>query len=190
MPLFCALTRANRGTRIVFYYSNPDPERSTTPPNMPGCRLVPYPSTNPRKWHYDCANAFLDGTITVDDTELTPREEDGIASAGVRNEKPWSDSGSAHVAPRQSVSAPKAEDFRNALRALFEEAERNGLSYIDIQAGDLHRRVGGYPGTNHRMPQCCDVMRAIMTSNDVILSAPPSGRGASLAIRYKLPRTR
>lgn len=34
----------------------------------------------------------------------------------------------------------------------------------------------------------CAVMRAAMRCGDMILHAPPSGQGASLRIRYHLPR--
>jgi hypothetical protein len=38
------------------------------------------------------------------------------------------------------------------------------------------------------MPVCCAVMHAARRPGDEILSSPPSGRGASLLIRYRLPR--
>lgn len=43
---------------------------------------------------------------------------------------------------------------------------------------------------NHRMPVCCRVMRAAVApdAGDVILGEPPSGQGASLTVRYVLPR--
>jgi len=83
---------------------------------------------------------------------------------------------------------PNYFDFESALRCLFKEAEEAGKSYIDINAGDLHRKVGGYPGRNHRMPSCNEVMKKNMRPGDQILAQPPQGKGASLTIRYKLPR--
>ena len=56
--------------------------------------------------------------------------------------------------------------------------------YIDLNAGAIHRAVGGYPGTNHRMPVCCECMYQLMRGTDTVLTAPPSGKGASLTIRY------
>ena len=53
---------------------------------------------------------------------------------------------------------PEAEDFREALHSMFRIAENEGKSSITITSGELHRRVGGYPGHNHRMPVCCSVM--------------------------------
>ena len=79
------------------------------------------------------------------------------------------------------------EDFSAALNAVFAEAERLGLTFIGITAGALHRRVGGYPGEDHRMPVCCDVMRGAMRNDDSIVAQPPKGYGASLLIHYSLP---
>lgn len=81
-----------------------------------------------------------------------------------------------------------ADEFRTELARRFVEAEKRGLSYIKISSGDLHRAVGGYPGPDHRMPVCCSVMETEMRAGDVIESAPPKGKGASLTIRYRLPR--
>jgi 5-methylcytosine-specific restriction protein A len=81
-----------------------------------------------------------------------------------------------------------AERFRSELMTMFGEAEAEGKAHLDVVAKDLHRRVGGYPGPNHRMPICCSVMRAQMGPDDRLLRSPPSGQGANLMIRYHLPR--
>lgn len=57
-------------------------------------------------------------------------------------------------------------------------------SYIDVNAGSIHREVGGYPGNGHRMPVCCAVMRRMMNGDDAIIASPPRGNGASLTVRY------
>jgi 5-methylcytosine-specific restriction protein A len=85
--------------------------------------------------------------------------------------------------------AATSDDFRTALESVLSEADRLGLSFVGITAGALHRRVGGYPGDDHRMPVCCEVMRRAMGANDVIVSAPPKGDGATLLIQYFLPKT-
>jgi hypothetical protein len=83
---------------------------------------------------------------------------------------------------------PTAEDFRKTLKRIFQDAQNKGLPYIDVKAGELHRQVGEYPGPNHRMPVCSSVMRQMMQQDDIILDEPPRGMGASLTIRYRLPR--
>lgn len=83
---------------------------------------------------------------------------------------------------------PTAQDFQNELDCIFASAQQQGKPYVDVKSGDLHRRIGGYPGHNHRMPVCCEVMKGDMKPGDQILQQPPSGQGATLIIRYKLPR--
>ena len=77
-------------------------------------------------------------------------------------------------------------DFIRVLQQIF--LENSGNEFVDIRAGALHRRVGGYPGYNHRMPICCKVMQNARIGADEIIASPPSGQGASLTIRYYLPR--
>jgi len=84
--------------------------------------------------------------------------------------------------------APNSQDFQKKLNNIFDAAQRQGKTYIDIRSGDLHKAVGSYPGNNHRMPICCFVMRSYMVAGDEILEQPPKDNGASLIIRYKLPR--
>jgi 5-methylcytosine-specific restriction protein A len=86
---------------------------------------------------------------------------------------------------------PTAADFEAETRLRWADAAKRGRDFVDIRAGTLHGHLGGYPagpGGNHRMPVCCEVMKRLMTSRDRILSAPRSGQGASLTIRYSLPR--
>ena len=81
-----------------------------------------------------------------------------------------------------------ASDFRKEIAALFRTATDLGFTAVEVKAGNLHRRVGGYPGQNHRMPVCCQVMRKAMKRGDSVTSEPKSGAGASLKISYSLPR--
>lgn len=85
---------------------------------------------------------------------------------------------------------PNAEEFKAELHRMMSEGTKRDWPTVDISAGELHRRVGGYPGKDHRMPVCCKVMRDALAldAGDGILEEPPSGEGASLAIRYVLPR--
>ena len=54
--------------------------------------------------------------------------------------------------------APDRADFQKGLDLMLESARNRGETSKVVQAGYLHRRVGGYPGSDHRMPTCCDVM--------------------------------
>lgn len=83
---------------------------------------------------------------------------------------------------------PNTDAFRSELRARLAEADSRSAPHVEINAGELHRAVGGYPGPNHRMPACCDAMYAEQRSGDAIVTAPARGKGASLTIRYGLPR--
>ena len=81
-----------------------------------------------------------------------------------------------------------ATDFEAELERQFARAEAWGETALEVQAGDLHRAVGKYPASNHRMPLCCQVMKRLMSPGDAVVSEPPKGQGASLTIRYTLPR--
>ena len=84
--------------------------------------------------------------------------------------------------------AKSAADFRDQLLRLLGEGSALGFVAVEINAGRLHRLVGGYPGASHRMPVCCDVMRRAMTPGDEVVFQPPRGNGARLTVRYRLPR--
>ena len=58
IPLFCKLTARHRGRRIVFY-------NSAYEPNAPGCELVRFNTKTRTVWYYECAQAFIDGRVTV-----------------------------------------------------------------------------------------------------------------------------
>jgi hypothetical protein len=92
---------------------------------------------------------------------------------------------------RQQKSEPRLSkvDFQVAIRKMFADAVAAGQAYLDVHAGELHRKIGGYPGPSHRMPLCCDVMRKVMSQDDELLREPPKKHGANVVIRYRLPRT-
>ena len=86
---------------------------------------------------------------------------------------------------------PNKEDFEKALEQIFRYKEiMEETEYVDINSGKLHKYVGGYPSTtNHRMPLCCDVMYQFQKDGDKIIEdGTQKGYGASITIRYKLPR--
>ncbi|WP_156944753.1 HNH endonuclease [Bradyrhizobium sp. Ec3.3] len=83
------------------------------------------------------------------------------------------------------------EQFRDEIRKHLREAELRGSRSLDLNSGTLHRQLGGYPGSNHQMPSCCRAMYdEQIASEDKIVTRPKKGFGASLTIRYSLPRRR
>jgi hypothetical protein len=65
----------------------------------------------------------------------------------------------------ENMKPPVARDFHNQLSGIKTAARQNGSAYVDVQSGNLHRIVGGYPDcprANHRMPVCCSVMKTMM----------------------------
>jgi hypothetical protein len=87
-----------------------------------------------------------------------------------------------------SMSIPTKNDFINAIQELKIQSRTKGFRYIEILSSDLHRKLGHYPGPNHRMPSCCEAMYDLMEEHkgDLIVTKPPNGRGANLKIRYYL----
>lgn len=85
--------------------------------------------------------------------------------------------------------AKNKDDFKNTLLCIFKLSQLvRGISGVAVRSGDLHTLVGDYPGADHRMPVCCNVMKEEMKAGDQILDEPSSGQGANLVIFYKLPR--
>lgn len=80
------------------------------------------------------------------------------------------------------------QDFIDAIRARLRQAELRDAGHLDINSGELHRSLGGYPGPKAAMPSCCNALYAEQRATDTIISQPPKGKGASLTIRYRLPR--
>ena len=85
----------------------------------------------------------------------------------------------------RTTGVVNADAFRKALRAIFDEAKGD---FVDVTSGNLYRMVGGRTGKDYRMATCCSVMRQAMHPGDTVLAQPPSGKGATLTIRYVLPR--
>ncbi|MDE0090909.1 MAG: HNH endonuclease [Thaumarchaeota archaeon] len=81
---------------------------------------------------------------------------------------------------------PTSDDFRKRLDEILDKAVKSGKSSMVVQAGELHRMAGGYPGQGHRMPVCCGVMRSRMREGDKILPNSLKKDGASLQILYLL----
>jgi hypothetical protein len=58
LPLFCSLTDGFKAKKIVFY-------NSIHAPHARGCLLVKYGTDRRTNWHYECADAFLEGVIRI-----------------------------------------------------------------------------------------------------------------------------
>lgn len=56
LPLFVALTRRANGPRVVLY-------NSMNRPDAPGCTLQRYVTTARTNWHYECAQALIEGRL-------------------------------------------------------------------------------------------------------------------------------
>jgi 5-methylcytosine-specific restriction protein A len=83
---------------------------------------------------------------------------------------------------------PTKEEFREEIRARLRKAAGEEQKAVILDSRVIHRALGGYPGIDHRMPSCCEAMYDEMRAGDEIVEAPPKGRGATLRIRYRLPR--
>ncbi len=57
---------------------------------------------------------------------------------------------------------PENKHYRYELLRILDEAEREARKHIDVNAGEIHKGLGGYPSRDHRVPVCCDVMKAAM----------------------------
>lgn len=83
---------------------------------------------------------------------------------------------------------PTMDEFRREVCDQLQEAELRGQPWLELNSGEIHRKLGGYPSKQHQMPSCCNAMQGERRPGDEVLYAPPKGKGASLTIRYRLPR--
>ena len=58
LPLFCSLTDTIRSRTIAFF-------NSASIPQFSGCTFRRFQTTTRTNWHYECANAVLDGLIRI-----------------------------------------------------------------------------------------------------------------------------
>jgi hypothetical protein len=78
------------------------------------------------------------------------------------------------------------DHFRQELLVQMARALKSGAANVLINAPDLYKSVGGYPGSSHGMPFCCDAMQGEMQAGDLLLVERASPAG--MTIRYFLPR--
>jgi hypothetical protein len=86
----------------------------------------------------------------------------------------------------EEAAMVSVEYFRQELQAQMSRATRGGLPDVMINSGTLYRSAGGYPGSMHGMPLCCDAMQAEMKSGDILLVERTNHVG--MTVRYLLPR--
>jgi hypothetical protein len=79
------------------------------------------------------------------------------------------------------------DHFRQGLQTQMGRAAKSGLIDVLINSGELYRSLGGYPGSVHGMPSCCEAMQAEMKDGDVLLVERCNGAG--MTVRYLLPRS-
>jgi 5-methylcytosine-specific restriction protein A len=79
------------------------------------------------------------------------------------------------------------EAFLAELNAQIERAIHQKRRHVEINAGELHRVVGGYPSKSHNMPTCCDVMKdELKRRGGMVIFETDSGNSASYTVRYAL----
>jgi len=78
------------------------------------------------------------------------------------------------------------DHFRQELLAQMCRASAHGSIDILITSGELYRSLGGYPGSSHGLPFCCDAMQDEMKPGDILLVERANGAG--MTVRYYLPR--
>lgn len=83
---------------------------------------------------------------------------------------------------------PTTEQFAHEAGAQISRAGHQRRPHVEINAGELHRLLDGYPGHSHRMPAACSALRSLMRDGDEVIYPPSRADGASFTVRYRLPR--
>ena len=78
------------------------------------------------------------------------------------------------------------DHFRQELLAQMSRASKGGLIDVLINSRELYHSLGGYPGSMHGMPSCCDAMQAEMKPGDTLVVERANDTG--MTVRYRLPR--
>ena len=78
------------------------------------------------------------------------------------------------------------DHFRQELRTQMARAAKSGAANVLVNAPDLFRSAGGYPGSSQGMPFCCDAMQEEMKPGDLMLVERSAQAG--MTVRYYLPR--
>jgi hypothetical protein len=86
------------------------------------------------------------------------------------------------------TTMPSYDHFLYELKTQLQQAAKRGATRIIVNSAELHRAVGGYPGSGERMHYCRAVMKEEMKPGDSIMDDPDDCHGAGLTIVYLLPR--
>ncbi|MGA8314880.1 MAG: hypothetical protein WB768_03375 [Bradyrhizobium sp.] len=78
------------------------------------------------------------------------------------------------------------DHFRQELLAQMNRAFKGGRIDVLINSRELYQSLGGYPGSMHGMPRCCDAMQDEIKPGDMLVIERASGAG--ITVRYRLPR--
>jgi len=96
-----------------------------------------------------------------------------------------SGTGTPFLHPSSSCSL-KREDFQQELDNILSKALKKGEQYVVVNSIDMHHRMGGYPGYDHKMDLCHEVMKANTKKADTIYGQwEPND---DLSIRYSVDR--
>lgn len=79
---------------------------------------------------------------------------------------------------------PQIQDCKRELRQMFRLEPMP--SFVDVSAGELHRRVFGERST--QTPVCCAAMRSEQRDCDRIVAGAKDEVSGDFTIRYALPR--
>jgi hypothetical protein len=87
-----------------------------------------------------------------------------------------------------------AIEIQAQLTLQMARASKQGRPHIEVNAGEFHRQLGGYPPKRgkpqtNQMPMVCGAMHQELARGDAqIIHATASGQAPALTIRYSLPR--
>jgi hypothetical protein len=60
------------------------------------------------------------------------------------------------------------QDFRRELWTQIGAATMRRDPHLEINSSEIYPAAGGYPGIEHRMPTCCDVMPEMHTGDSLL----------------------
>ncbi len=75
-------------------------------------------------------------------------------------------------------------DIKDYIQKIIEKSRNDGLDYIDIVSGQIHKQMG----LKKSMPLGCGAMYKLMNEDDIIIHTTPSGKSSTIKIRYFLSR--